>query len=183
MAAESALIVPIPEAEFLVSAFRERFPATAGVPAHVTLLYPFKPPHEIGDDVRESLAELFSRFQSFDVSFSRTKRFPGVLYLVPEPDETFRRLMEEIAKHFPETPAYGGKFTEVIPHLTVAEVGNSQLLDGIADEFERKAIGRLPIRASVREVCLIDNESGHWLTRQSFSIGYRDGRVGNPSTK
>jgi len=173
MPAESALIVLIPEAEFLVSPFRERFDraAAAGVPAHVTLLYPFKPPHELGSDVRESLAELFSHFQSFDVSFSRTETFPGVLYLAPEPDETFRRLTGEIFKQFPETPPYGGEFTEVIPHLTVADVGNSQLLDEIAAEFETEANGRMPIRASVREVCLIDNESGRWMTRQSFRLG------------
>lgn len=173
MPTESALIVPIPEAEFLVSRFRDQFDpsAAAGVPAHVTLLYPFKPPKELGTEVLERLAELFSSFQSFDVSFTRAHRFPGVLYLAPEPDETFRRLTEEIAKHFPETPAYGGKFAEIIPHLTVADVGNSQLLDGIAEEFETEANGRLPIRASIKEVCLIDNESGRWVTRQRFSLG------------
>jgi len=173
MPTESALIVAISEAEFLVSRFRDRFDpsASAGVPAHVTLLYPFKPPNELGTEVMERLVELFQSFQSFDVSFARAKRFPGVLYLAPEPDETFRRLTEKIAKHFPETPPYGGKFAEIIPHLTIADVGNSQLLDGIAEEFETEANGRLPIHASVKEVCLIDNESGRWMTRQRLSLG------------
>jgi hypothetical protein len=41
---ESALVVP--EAEPLVKPFRDRYDpsAAAGVPAHITLLYPFKQP-------------------------------------------------------------------------------------------------------------------------------------------
>lgn len=173
MPAESALIVPIPEAEFLVSRFRDQFDpsAAAGVPAHVTLLYPFKPLPEIGAEVIERLAELFSRVECFDTNFACVKRFPSVLYLAPEPDDNFRRLTNWIAKQFPETPPYGGKFAEIIPHLTVADVGNSELLDEIAAEFETEANSRLPIQAAIKEVCLIDNESGRWATRQRFSLG------------
>ena len=173
MPAESALIVPIPEAEFLVSRFRDRFDPSAanGVPAHVTLLYPFKPPRELGTEVIGRLAELFSRVECFATSFTCVKRLPGVLYLAPEPDEKFRRLTNWIARQFPETPPYGGKFAEVIPHLTIADVGNSQLLDAIAAEFETEANSRLPIQAVIKEVCLIDNESGRWATRQRFSLG------------
>src|SRR5712675_2883024 len=47
--AESALIVRVPAAEPHVSGLRARFdPAAAlGVPAHVTVLYPFVPPDRI----------------------------------------------------------------------------------------------------------------------------------------
>lgn len=40
---ESALVVLVPEAEALVKSFRDRHDpsAAAGVPAHITLLYPF----------------------------------------------------------------------------------------------------------------------------------------------
>jgi 2'-5' RNA ligase len=172
MLAESALIVPIPEAEFLVSRFRERFDTSAavGVPAHVTLLYPFKPPAEIAIAVVQKLAEFFSRVECFHTSFTHANRFPGVLYLAPEPDEMFRRLTKWIAIQFPETPPYGGKFAEVIPHLTIADVGNTQLLNAITDEFERAAKGRLPIHATIKEVCLIDNQSGQWTTRKKFRL-------------
>jgi len=173
MPVESALIVPIPETEFLVSRFRDRFDpsAAAGVPAHVTLLYPFKPPQELGTEVIGSLTELFTRVECFATSFTCVKRFPGVLYLAPEPDEEFRRLTNWIAKTFPETPAYGGKFAEVIPHLTIADVDNSELLEVIAAEFEREANRCLPIQAVIKEVSLIDNESGRWATRQRFCLG------------
>jgi 2'-5' RNA ligase len=143
------------------------------VPAHVTLLYPFKPPVEIDTQVIEALAKLFSSFQSFDTSFSRVKRFPGVLYLAPEPDEAFRHLTASIAKQFPEAPPYGGRFNEVVPHLTVADLNDSDRLDAVANDFETAAKGRLPIHAYVREVCLIDNQSGRWVARQRFVLAER----------
>jgi hypothetical protein len=43
--AESAFIVCVPEAEPHVAVLRERFDASArlGLPAHITMLYPFMP--------------------------------------------------------------------------------------------------------------------------------------------
>ena len=47
--------------------------------------------------------------------------FPdGVLYLAPEPAEPFGALTEAFAAAWPEYPPYGGSFTDVVPHLTVA---------------------------------------------------------------
>jgi hypothetical protein len=47
--AESAFIVRVPEAEPHVAHLRERFDPMAllGVPAHITLLYPFLSPEQI----------------------------------------------------------------------------------------------------------------------------------------
>ena len=49
---ESGLVVLVPQAEALVKPFRDRYDPSAatGVPAHITLLYPFKPPDEIDID-------------------------------------------------------------------------------------------------------------------------------------
>ena len=46
---ESALVVVVPEAEQLVGPFREKYDpsAAAGMPPHITLLYPFKPPDAV----------------------------------------------------------------------------------------------------------------------------------------
>jgi hypothetical protein len=54
---ESGLVVLAPEAEFLVGPFRAKYDpsAAAGMPAHITLLYPFKQPDEIGEAVIEKL--------------------------------------------------------------------------------------------------------------------------------
>ena len=52
---ESALVVLIPEAEALAGPFRDKYEpsAAAGVPAHITLLYPFKAPDDIDDLVAQ----------------------------------------------------------------------------------------------------------------------------------
>lgn len=173
MPSESALVVLIPEAEALVGSFRIQYDpsATAGVPAHVTVLYPFKSPQDLTPELIQTLAELFSASPAFGASFTKTKRFPRVLYLAPAPDEQFRLLIERVAERFPETPRYGGEFSEIIPHLTIADVSDSQQLEPISKEFENAARGRLPIHASINEVALLDNETGRWQVRHRFALG------------
>ncbi len=172
MPIESALVVLIPEAEDLVRSFRNQFDpsAAAGVPAHVSIVYPFKPPFELTTEMIAALDELFSNTSPFEVSFTRLERFPSVLYLSPEPDEVFRRLTERIIEQFPEVSPYGGKFADVVPHLTIAQGGDAQQLDSIAADFERQADGRLPIRSAVNEVTLLDNQSGRWQPRHRFPL-------------
>ena len=173
MIIESALVVLIPEAEVLVKSFRDRYDiqAALGVPAHVTVLYPFKSPTEIRADVIGNLKKLFLKFPGFVASFTETRRFPCVLYLSPEPAETFRQLTELVTGRFPETQPYGGQFAEVVPHLTLAQLGNPRKLEEVAAEFAHETKGRLPIRARVKEIALLDNESGHWKIRARFSLG------------
>jgi 2'-5' RNA ligase len=92
---ESVLVALVPEAEALVKPFRDRYDpsAAAGMPAHVTLLYPFKLPDELDDALLANLRHCFARFAPFRFALTSISRFPvEVLYLAPEPDEPFRRL-------------------------------------------------------------------------------------------
>ena len=170
---ESALVVLIPEAESLVKSFRDQYDpsASAGVPAHVTILYPFKPPDALTADVIATLQDLVSRLPSFNVSFQEFQGFPDVLYLAPMPAEPFQRLTETVASRYPETPPYGGAFTEIVPHLTIAQVSDHQKLAEIANEFRETAQAKLPIHARVNTVSLMDNSSGYWKIRAQFSLG------------
>ena len=172
MPIESALVVLIPEAEDLVRDFRRQFDpsAAAGVPAHVTIVYPFKPPFELTAETIAALHDLFSKTASFEVSFTGPKRFPGVLYLSPEPDELFRCLTERVTEQFPDALPYGGEFADIVPHLTIAHRDDSSQLDSIAADFERQANVRSPIRSAVREVTLMDNQSGRWEARHHFLL-------------
>ena len=171
--AESALIVAVPQAESLVERFRMQYDpsAAAGVPAHVTVLYPFKPPHELNAEVIQSLQELFSGLQPFSAVLGETRRFPSVLYLAPEPDEEFRMLTRLVFERFPDTPPYGGQFAEVIPHLTVADVADAQQLEPIAADFAGPAKTGLPIHFRVSEITLIENSSGVWRIREHIALG------------
>jgi 2'-5' RNA ligase len=172
---ESALVFLVPEAEALVGPFRERHDpaAAAGMPAHITLLYPFKPPDQIDAAVEGSLRQCFAPFARFPFVLAEVRRFEApdaVLYLAPEPAEPFRALTLAICQRWPELPPYGGRHAEVIPHLTVAQVQDRQF-DSIATRFAPKAAAMLPIRAMAAEVALMDTRSGRWRIRTTFDLG------------
>jgi 2'-5' RNA ligase len=170
---ESALVVLVPEAEAVAKPFRDQYDpsAAAGVPAHITLLYPFKAPDEIDDITLCKLRDCFARFEPIAFSLRTIQRFPvGVLYLAPEPDEPFRQLTLSICKLFPETPPYGGKWPDILPHLSVAQHANEQRLTAIAEDFAKTSQGALPIHAFASEVALIDNRPGRWKVRVMFGL-------------
>ena len=59
---QSALIVSIPEAEEAVALHRAQFDDAAafGIPAHVTVLFPFMPPSKVNAHVIGTLAAAIS---------------------------------------------------------------------------------------------------------------------------
>jgi 2'-5' RNA ligase len=170
---ESALVVLVPEAEAAVSAFRARYDpsAAAGMPAHVTLLYPFLPPEMIDQAVTAELTALFSTVPPFDYVLATVRRFPGVLYLAPEPSEPFRRVTDAIWQRFPDAPPYGGAHADIVPHLTVAHAGDADATARIEAEFAPTAERALPIRARAREAVLLDNRLVNWTVRARFRLG------------
>jgi len=67
----SAVLVPVPEAERVVSHHRARLDAAAaaGVPAHVTVLYPFVPPSAITAGTVAALAQAVASVAAFTCRF------------------------------------------------------------------------------------------------------------------
>ncbi len=170
---ESALAILVPEAETLVKTFRDKYDPSAakGMPAHISLLYPFKPPHQIDSAVIGVLQSLFAHIPSFTLTFSEARRFPGVLYLAPTPEAPILSLIDAIAKEFPDAPPYGGAYSKIVPHLTVMQIADAQQMDIVAAEFHEFAHDKLPIQARVTEVALVDNEDGTvWKVRNTFRL-------------
>ncbi|MFF8531926.1 2'-5' RNA ligase family protein [Streptomyces sp. NPDC015532] len=167
-AGQTGLIVKIPEAESAVRAWRERLDpsARAGVPAHVTVLFPFLEESRIDTAVRSAIGEVLEGHRAFDVRFESCGRFPEVLYLVPAPDRQFRHLTQAIADRWPETPPFGGQFTDVIPHLTIAQ--NQE--DAVLKKVEADLLGCLPIIAHVSSVELMVHDGTRWHERASFAL-------------
>ena len=168
---QSASVVPVPEAEPWVKDLRERYDpiAAVGMPAHITVLFPFIPPDLLTDSDLARAAGIFRCFQSFEFRLEQVGRFPESLYLVPELDEPFISLTEAIVREFPEYPPYGGKFTEIVPHLTVAN--RSAELSAIAEAKLLAAMKDLgPIHAVCNVVELYENSSGYWRWAQSFPL-------------
>jgi 2'-5' RNA ligase len=169
----SALIVAVPEAESLVSEWRLRYDnASLGIPAHVTLLFPFVPARELDEALLGELRDFFSPRPSFGFTLRGTKRFEdqGILWLAPEPDDPFRELTLAIFERWPGYPPYEGMHDTVIPHLTVGR-GEPKLLDEMAEAITPG----LPIEAEVRDVVLLEeDEREHWHPRDRFAL--RGGR-------
>ncbi len=168
---ESALIVPVPEAEPLVCAWRERYDDSArtGVPAHITLLYPFLPPEEITPADLERLKALFASAPPMRFRLAAARRFPrGVLYLAPEPEEFLRGLTRRIWAQYPQRPPYGGAFEHVVPHLTVAQAQDHAVLD----EVEAAVAPGLPVAAEATEAWLmLQSDVERWRAGHRFPLG------------
>jgi len=94
---ESALLLPVPAAESVVGPHRVRLDASArvGVPAHVTVLYPFLPPTATGPDVLAALTRLFAAVPRFAFTLDRVRWFgESVVWLGPSDESPFRTLTE-----------------------------------------------------------------------------------------
>ncbi len=116
----------MPAAEAAVAHWRRRHDraARAGVPAHVTVCFPFLPPHEVDDATEDALAALVTATPAFSLALTRVDGFgDAVLWLAPEPDEPLRALTRAVCATFGLLP-YGGAHggvDDAVPHLTVAE--------------------------------------------------------------
>src|SRR4051812_9857462 len=104
---EFALAVPFP-------GLLEKVGVANDLPPHVTVLYPS--PGDV-----ESIAQVLAPFAAFDVTFARLDRFPGTLWLAPEPAAPFSAMTEPMVARHADHPPYRGIFTSIVPHLTVAQ--------------------------------------------------------------
>jgi len=167
---KTALILLVPEAEALVDDLRHAHdPAVLqGVPAHITVLYPFRPLERLDDAAMGQAERLIGDLPAIDISFRAVGRFPGVLYLAPEPRAPIDRLTQALAAAFPDCPPYGGKFPDPIPHLTFA-LGDETVLDGV--ELEMRTRLRAPIRARIDSCSLFKFADDRWREAARFGFG------------
>ena len=92
---ESAILVPVPEAEVVVGHLRARLDPSAsrGVPAHVTVLYPFVTPEQMTAALIARAAAAVASVSGFDCRFAGTGWFgDDVVWLAPDPSGPFRPL-------------------------------------------------------------------------------------------
>ncbi|HET9833031.1 MAG TPA: 2'-5' RNA ligase family protein [Vicinamibacterales bacterium] len=166
MTLESGIVLPVPEAEPIVGELRTLHDPQArfGVPAHITLLYPFAHASKVADSI-DTLHQLFSRVPAFEFSLVGTRRFPETAYLHPEPTTTFIRLIDMLVRQWPEFPPYGGAFSTVTPHLTVAQQATPEVLDAV----DAAVSVHLPIVCGAKEAWLLcSDEHGFWSVREVF---------------
>jgi 2'-5' RNA ligase len=175
---ETALLLPVPAAEPAVGGLRARLDESArdGVPAHITVLYPFLSPAGIGEPQLASLARLFAAFAAFEFTLDRVGWFGAeVVWLGPGDPAPFSSLTSAAFTAFPSCPPYGGQHAEVIPHLTIGHAGGQHALRSAAESVRPC----LPIEATAAEVILMtgprpgtpETPPGQWRIVAAFPLG------------
>jgi hypothetical protein len=135
------------------------------MPAHVTLVYPFLRASRLDDaETRLALADLFKATPPLRFALARAARFPGVLYLVPEPAQPIIDLIERLVARFPEAPPYEGRFADIVPHLTVAHADDPAVLARIEDALRPS----LPLVVESDHATLCFEEDGYWHPRAIY---------------
>jgi len=168
----SALLVVVAPAEAAVGAHRAVLDSAAakGVPAHITVLYPFVSPDLLDAAVLAAVGETVSGVPRFAAELVRVAWFDErVVYVEPAPGRRFRELTVALWRRFPDWPPYGGEFSDVVPHLTIGHDGPGDVLAAAAADVE----SQLPIRFRVEGVSLMVGSSapGSWRTLAEFPLG------------
>jgi uncharacterized protein YhfF len=141
------------------------------MPAHVTVLYPFLPRERLDDGVLAALRDLFAARRPFEVAFGGVGRFPGVVYLAPEPDGPLRELTEAVAGRWPEARPYGGRFGDIVPHLTVAKGLDDEVAERVAADLTADLAAGLPVTTLVGTVTLRVFDGESWRAEGFFPLG------------
>ncbi len=160
----SALVVPVDLPRRFERVRRSRVASAAlGVPAHVTLLYPFKSPEELREADRRRIASILAADGPLRFRLARVLDWDAVRYLEVEPRAPFTRLVERLVGAYPTWAPYGGAFPYV-PHVTLS--------DGSPGEHPPIAEPRRPLeRVAGRAVLIAEGADGRWTTRWRFRIG------------
>ena len=169
--AQTAFVVQVPEAETLVHELRQRFDPVAllGVPAHVTVLHPFMPPHAITPEVLARAAAALAGLAAFDFRLSRVARFPGTVYLPPQPAAPFIALTEALVRAFPGFAPYGGAHAAIVAHLTVGQ-GDESAADQVAAELQAALCAHGAVQARCERLSLLENSTGRWREMHRLAL-------------
>lgn len=167
----TAIVVLAPEADPLIGEiYRLNSRAGAdGMTPHVTLLVPFVPAAELDAAVDAGLRTVFASFAPFDYALTRLKRFDGgILYLAPEPSQPFVQLTNALWRTFPDYPPYDGIHDDVVPHVTVAESDDEDLLARITETLQ----AQLPLGCRAEAATIVERDGDlRWRRRVAFPLG------------
>jgi 2'-5' RNA ligase len=165
---DTALVLFVPEADPAVCSWREAHDPSAaeGMPAHITVLYPFVADETLNDQLLGEIATICGEVPAMGFTFSEFGRFPGVLWL--KPDTTLcSQLVTRVRTRWPECLPYGRSNLEVIPHLTIT--------DGASEAVAAQAqadVGRyLPLEAAISAVTLVVFDGRAWVRQHEFTLG------------
>ncbi len=169
----TALIVEISDAEDIVSDIRRRYDPVSqlGIPAHITVLYPFVSFDELNEGVLHRVQSCAKQIRVFDFDLTGLQEFPDAIWLKPDPDAPLRALTQSLTNEFPDFAPYGGKFADPHPHLTLAQVGDVEHHGILLPELTRQLQGHLPHRCRATALSLFACDTqGEWTRQHQFEF-------------
>jgi len=165
---QSGLIVPI-ELPAHLATIRAEFggKTSPGLPAHVTILFPFIPVGDLDPSVGAALTELAAASAPFRARFEQVRRQDEMVWLLPAEQEPFLELTAAVVARWPAYQPYAGAFDSVIAHLTFVESGGAAIARAASVALEDG-----PFEVLVEELVLIgESELGVWLELDRFALG------------
>ena len=167
----SALIVAVAEAEPAVAVHRDRLDLAAswGVPAHITVCFPFLPPPQIDEQVLAGLRLAAAGVPAFFCALNEVGWFgERVVWLAPDPPHPFQALTAAVTARFPAARPYDGLYDEVVPHLTIGHDHSPADLKAAAGAVAE----HLPIHTRVTTMRLaVGCPGAKWSTLEEFALG------------
>lgn len=166
---ETALVIAVDALPPEIATLRRHLDpsAAAGLPDHITVLYPFVPAEQIDDGLIDRLAAVIAQVPAFDYRLVDVRWFGDlVMWLAPDPDEPFRRLTLLVEAAF-GTPPYEGAYDEVTPHLTIADQAGAQAMKAAA----AVAAAHLPIIERAEEVRMLQKPGEIWSEVLRLPLG------------
>ena len=159
----AALVLPLEEPR--LAELRARFDpvgTAAGIPLHITLLFPFG----LGES---GLDTLFARWSPLRFALTRVETFPDAVWLAPEPADELRERILEVYARYPQYPPYDGEFPDPVPHATVGKVPQGESQEEVAAAVRSAAEPLLPVRFELREAALLEETApDRWREARRF---------------
>jgi 2'-5' RNA ligase len=171
----TAVSIVLDDARSELEAVRADFHAravAAGIPLHVTLLFPFVPRARLEEGVVLELTRFFAPRPPFTLTLVGIRQFPGVVYALPEPDDTLRDCMTALWARFPDFPPYEGEFEDVAPHATLAEIEEGVSQEDVLAQIRERTHALFPLTFPIEDVALLEEHAAdHWRERRRFRLG------------
>lgn len=164
-------MIEVDAVEHLVGHWRRRYDPSSrqGVPAHITVLYPFQEPASIDQHTMAALSRLAASVERSPFTLSAVEEFPGVVWLRPSPDEWFREFTRMLTGRFPECRPYRGAFPDPQPHLTVGQFTDADAQQRMHLAFHSEIAAMLPLQCHATMLSLyVSDSSGAWSLANRF---------------
>lgn len=166
---QTAVVIPVPELDPLVDAVAARWPdaVRTGIPAHLTVLYPFVPADRLTDADLARCRELCRGTGPFRVAFRGAAVGPSIVMAPPEPTDGASALTRAFTTAWPGHPPYGGRFGPAPePHVTLA-LGSDRERNAAIAAF---AGDLLPVHADLRTAVVVELGAGGWTQRAELPL-------------